>query len=489
MRLRLPSVPRSVWIVGCVVLFAGVVWLTRTAWLPVVRNSWVAVTGATTMPDTEGEDHAGHADHGGGAADSIELSDQARRNIGLKAGPVSLGPYARTVTIPAIVAERPGRTNLIVAAPLSGFIDDVFAVPGQAITPGDPLFVLRLTNEDVVQAQTDYLKTLEAIDVENKEISRLESITSGVVAEKVILERKYERQKLEGLLKAQRQALLLHGMSEEQAKAIADERRLLREFLISAPEPHDETEEGHLGHEHPRLASAAEVRTAGRQDSPGVRVTHPLVVRNLPVQKGQVVAAGERLAVLADMAVLYLEGRAFERDAPALLKAAQEGWTITAAPQQGESAGLPSVEGLRLAYVANEVDSESRALRFYVSLPNDVVHETRNDDGRTFPTWRYKPGQRMDVRVPVERWEDRIVLPVEALADEGPEAYVFVENGRRLQRRSVHVEHRDRVSAVIANDGSLFPGETAVLNVAHQLQLALKNQAGGGPDLHAGHTH
>lgn len=486
MRLRLSSVSRYVWIAVGLVLLAGAAWLSRAAWLPAAQNAWTGITGSAPAAEAHADhDEAGHEE---AAADAIELSPQARQNIGLKTGPVTLGPYARTVTVPAIVAERPGRTNLIAAAPLSGFVDDVFAVPGQAVSPGDPLFVLRLTNEDVVQAQTEFLKTLEALDVENREIKRLESIRSGVIAEKVVLERKYERQKLEGLLKAQRQALLLHGMSEGQADAIEQERRLLREFLITAPEPHDETEEGHLSREHPRLAST-QLPPAALQESPGDEpTTHPLVIRDLPVRKGEVVEAGEMLAVLSDLTHLYLEGRAFERDAPALHRAVEQGWTVTAAPQQGDSPGA-AVEGLKLAYVANEVDPESRALRFYVSLPNEIMHTTRTEDGRTFPTWRYKPGQRMDVRVPVEHWEDRIVLPVEAVAQDGLESYVFVENGRTFQRRPVHVEYRDRESAVIANDGSIFPGETVAVTVAHQLQLALKNRAGGGADLHAGHAH
>ncbi|MGC1276313.1 MAG: efflux RND transporter periplasmic adaptor subunit, partial [Planctomycetaceae bacterium] len=397
-------------------------------------------------------------------------------------------PYTRAVTVPAIVAERPGRTNFIAAAPMSGVVVDVFAVPGQSVAPGDPLFVLRLTNEDVVQAQTEFLKTLEALDVENREIARLESIREGVIADKVVLERKYERQKLEGLLKAQRQALFLHGMSEEQVESIANERRLLREFLITAPDPHDETEEGHLAIEHPRLTSASPSTSGSPGPSAPADESHSLVVRELPVRKGEVIQEGATLAVLSDLEHLYLEGRAFERDAPALHRAAAKGWMVTALPQQQESRGA-AIEGLKLAYVANEVNPESRTLRFYVSLPNEIVHETRTEDGRIFPTWRYKPGQRMDVRVPIERWEEKIVLPVEAVAQDGLESYVFVENGRRFERRPVQVEYRDRESAVIANDGSLFPGESVALNAAHQLQLALKNQAGGGVDLHAGHSH
>jgi hypothetical protein len=51
------------------------------------------------------------------------------------------------------------------------------------------------------------------------------------------------------------------------------------------------------------------------------------------------------------------------------------------------------------------------------------------------------------------------------------------------------VEFRDQFSAVVANDGSLYPGDEIAMNAAHQLLVALKNKSGGGVDPHAGHSH
>jgi hypothetical protein len=95
----------------------------------------------------------------------------------------------------------------------------------------------------------------------------------------------------------------------------------------------------------------------------------------------------------------------------------------------------------------------------------------------------------MELRIPVEAWKDRIVLPVDAVVDEGAEAYVYRQNGDHFDRVPVHVEYRDRGSVVVANDGAVFPGDVVAGHGAYQIHLALKNKSGGGIDPHAGHNH
>jgi hypothetical protein len=95
----------------------------------------------------------------------------------------------------------------------------------------------------------------------------------------------------------------------------------------------------------------------------------------------------------------------------------------------------------------------------------------------------------MELRVPVELWTDRIVLPVSAVVDEGAESFVYERNGDHFDRVAVHVEYRDQTSAVIANDGAIKLGKVVAGKGAYQMHLALKNKAGGGVDPHAGHNH
>ena len=229
MKLRIPKIPAKwVWVtIATVVVLAGV--FTWNRWFPATSN-WVNQTitafrsGSQSIEGdaAQNEDpHAGH-DHGAHAghdeATSLELSQQALRNVGLTADqirPIKLETFRKSITVPAVVVERPGRTRVQVATPMTGVITHVHAVQGEAVEPGTLLFKIRLTHEDLVQTQTDFVKTLGELDVEEKEITRLTSITNtGAVAGKVLLERQYARDKLTASLRAQREALRLHGLSE-----------------------------------------------------------------------------------------------------------------------------------------------------------------------------------------------------------------------------------------------------------------------------------
>jgi membrane fusion protein, heavy metal efflux system len=73
--------------------------------------------------------------------------------------------------------------------------------------------------------------------------------------------------------------------------------------------------------------------------------------------------------------------------------------------------------------------------------------------------------------------------------EDGAEMYVFRQNGDHFDRTPVHVVYRDHRGLVVANDGSLFPGDVIAAQGAYQMHLALKNKSGGGIDPHAGHSH
>jgi multidrug efflux pump subunit AcrA (membrane-fusion protein) len=437
---------------------ASAAWATRTAWLPQTPATTSPKAHADSQAEEETPDDHVHHDE----ATSITLSSNGLKNIGYEPIEVRLGDFVKKLSLPAIVAERPGRSRIHITATITGIVTEIHVVEGEALEANSPMFKLRLTDDELVTVQREYLRTAESLNVLNHEIARLKALGEGVVAGRRILEQEYEKQKLEASLLAEQQALVVHGISQDQVEEILKKHQLLRDFLVRAPD-----------HFHSGDLCQSE---------------HLFHVQSLPVSQGQQVSTGQDLAVLADHCQLYVEGRAFEDDATGLREAARNGWEITANLLPGN--GLASAAaGLKLLYLADRIDPESRAFRFYLQLPNEVVLDQTADDGRRYLEWHYKPGQRMQLAVPVQRWEQQLVLPVTAVVDEGGEVYVYRQNGGQFDRVSVHVVYRDQNSAVVENNGSLFPGDIVAGQGAYQMHLALKNKSSGGVDPHAGHNH
>jgi biotin carboxyl carrier protein len=453
-------------VVGVVV--GGVI--TRPWWGPHLGRA-VAKFGAALPGDTA----AGiappaaadpHASAGTASTEfsSLVLSPQAQRSIGLRVAPVVPRTFNRTINVPAMVTQRPGRTELKVSAPMTGTVSRIYPIRGEAIVPGQALFDIRLTHEDLVDTQSTFLQTVEQLDVIRREVARLEDVTSsGAIAGKRLLERQYEQQQTEARLRAQEQALVLHGLTAQQVEGIKADRALLQRVTVYAPAIGDAPRDG-----------GTEARF--------------LQVSEIGVSPGEYVNAGQLLAVLSDHATLHIEGRGFEEDAGELNDAANRGAAITAIIE-ANGAGPHTVADLKILYLDNQVELESRALRFYVKLPNEVVRNEQTEDGHRFVGWRFKPGQRVELLVPVEQWTDRIVLPIDAVVNEGADWYVYQQDGECFERKPVHVVYRDQRWAVVDNDGSIFPGDTIVVSGAYQMHLALKNKTGTSVDPHAGHGH
>lgn len=447
-----------------------------THWIDALLAASRPAPSAVGEPATAGDEQGGIS--------SLNLTPQAIQNLGLTGEflkPVELQSYRRTITMPAVVVAKPGRSQIIVSSPLNGIVTHVHAVTGEAVMPGELLFEVRLTYEDLVESQALYLRTISELQVETREIARLETATqSGAISGKALLDRRYAKEKLEAHLRSQREALKMHGLSDKQVDAIEQDGKLLRDLQVIAPDidQHSEDEQEELRLTQNSHHSISYVR---------VKSQRPLVVDQLQVHKGQAVVAGEMLCSLSDYSQLFIEGKAFEQDMLAVSHAVEQGWSVKAVFPNSD--GQIVVPDLKLAFIGNAIDPISRTLSLFVELPNEIVRDEVNAEGQRFIAWKHRVGQRLEIRVPVEQWENQIVLPVDAVVKEGADWFVFQQNGKRFDRMPVHVKHRDQTSVVIANDGSIFPGAVVARKSAHQMQMAIKNQSGGAVDPHAGHNH
>jgi multidrug efflux pump subunit AcrA (membrane-fusion protein) len=498
--MRLPRISTGwLWAIGLLLISIGA-FASRDVWWDRARSfvqSSIARQRAALAEEHHEGEHSGdehsHAGHAHDDAASIELSPQAQANLGLTPQflpRIELQSYRRTITIPGIVVERPGRTSVQVSTPIHGVITHVHAVEGEAVQPGTLLFQIRITAEALISTQTELLKTVGELDVENREIVRLTKVTeSGAVPQKTLLERQYAKEKLESHLNAHREALRLLGLADRQIEDIVTNRRLLSELQIVAPHPDD-----HSAHElklTDRPVQPGEVQPPPLAIEPPAEIpvpAPPLVLQEVRIHKGQTVAAGETLAIMSDLSDLYIEGQAFEQDIQMLTDAAAKGWKLSAIIAEPNNQRRV-IENLDLVYSSSAIHPDSRTLHFFARLPNEVVRNVEAPTGQRFVDWKYRLGQRLQLRVPVEEWTDQFVLPIDAVAREGAESFVFRKYLGHFDRIPVLVKYRDSQNIVVANDGALQPGYKIAFRGAHQIQMALKNKSGGGVDPHAGHNH
>jgi biotin carboxyl carrier protein len=456
---------------------------TRERWVPVVfpARSAGPVEGGHAHDEGGGHDHAGH-DHGG-RGERVKLSPQAQQNLGLDVDTLTPEVYWRTLLIPGVVVERPGESDRSVNSKVAGVVTDIRARPGDTVRAGDPLFTLQLASEFIQAAQTDLAKSAREVEFAVARRNRVANLVKGgTQPESALIEEDNQVKRLTIQVQAYRRQLQVFGLTPDQVSR-AEKGEVITELMISAPH---------------RSPTALPVSTG----SPGPAATL-YEVQELKVNLGDQVQVGQSLCLLANHQRLFVEGRAFKSEAGALATAAEHKAPIRAEFADETPGQWPAQEPLLIHHLSNQVDTATRTFGFFLALENQP--RTFERDGRTHFVWRYRPGQRVRLKVPVEKLITLaadgktemlpFVLPVGAVVREGPEAFVFVQTGDVFVRKPVRVLYENRAEVVVANNGSITEADFVVKNQAAAINRALRAASAGGDGGHghghdhAGHSH
>jgi len=395
----------------------------------------------------------------------LKLSLQARKNLGLTAKPVKTKAYWRTIQIPGILVDRTGLSDRGITAPAAGVVTRISAFAGDTVKPGKVLITLRLFSEYLQNTQANLFKATREIQLAKEEHKRLATLAeSGSIAGNRIIKLDQNIRRQEGLIQSYRQDLLTRGLISKQIEQIA-QGKFVSQIEIKAP----------FKKKKPQTPS---IQPASFQDA---RLTDELIyeVQELKVELGQQVEAGQLLAVLSNHRSLYIEGHAFKQESSLLEQVAQNSWPVQVEFADDDNQYWPTLDQkFEIRHLSNMIDSESRTFDFYIPVTNQS--RTYEKNGQTYVVWRLRPGQRVRLQVPVEKMEKVIVLPADAVIKEGPEAYVFQQNGDLFNRLPVQIIHEDRLNVVLANDGRLTPGFYLAQSSAASLNRVLKAQAASG---------
>lgn len=431
-------------------LIAAAAWY-RELWLPLLQQpagDHSTVTAGEEEPISQ--------------AKVLELSPQARQNLKLVSRPAKLSNYWRAVIVPGEVTDRPGLSDRGVTSPAVGVVTQVHAFAGDTVRPGDRLFTLRLVSEYIHNTQSELFKVTRDIELETEKRQRLAQIGEGAIPQVRIIEVDQQLRRLQAASESYRQDLLTRGLSLDQIAEVAA-GTFVATVDVVAPPPLALP---------PSVTAVASPAAANASDI-------AYEVQELKVDLGTQVQAGQLLSVLSNHGLLYIAGHAFKREASSLERAAREHWPIRVEFAEDDAAAWPALDQtFEIRHLSNTVDLTSRTFDFFVPLTNQSRSYTK--DGKTFVVWRYRPGQRVRLHVPVEELKEAIVLPAAAVVREGPEAYVFRQNGDLFDRRPVRVLHEDRLNVVIANDGSVAPGWYLAQGSAASLNRVLKAQSASG---------
>ncbi|MFO0814142.1 MAG: HlyD family efflux transporter periplasmic adaptor subunit [Gemmatales bacterium] len=463
-------------------------YFTRASWL-----TWLnKVMPVSTAPANAAKENHDEHDHSHDDGNRVKLSEQAQKNLKLLVEPIVPESYSRTIIIPGMVVDRPGLSDRAVISPVAGVITAVNIQPGDTLKPGEGMFKVRLLSEVFQQSQSELFKAAKDLQLNKENISRLRAIGSDAIPQARVIELENQERRLQASITAYRQELLTRGLSQEQIDSVAA-GKFITEIAIPTPTITDAQGvsmpvNGRKSTEqiaYPTIPDAQGNSTPGLPPPPDP--TPPMYeVKEVRVQVGEQVQAGQALCILANHRVLYIEGRAFKQESGLLEKAAQQSWQVKAEFAE-ESNGWPASESnLQIRHLANTVDPVSRTFAFFIPIANQS--RSFGKDGRNYLVWRFRPGQRARLHVPVEQFEDVFVLPASAVVREGAEVYAFRQNGNTFERRPVHLLLEDRETVLIANDGSLGAGQFIVRNGAAALNRALKAKAASGGG-HEGHDH
>jgi cobalt-zinc-cadmium efflux system membrane fusion protein len=395
----------------------------------------------------------------------VRLSKEAQKNLGLKSAALKTVTYWRKIDIPGVITDRPGVSDRGVVAPITGIVTAIHAYPGDVVAPNSPLFTLRLISETLHASQLELYKATNEIEIARQHRQRLEGVT-GIAGVRLI-ELDNQIQRMEVNVQAYRQDLIARGLPLDRIDAAA-RGEFVTEIMVRAPDE--------------KALQVAEVALTSGVEGEHVepkRLPFSFELQKLDVELGQQVDAGQVLCSLADHRVLQIEGCGFKKDMPLVQRAAKDRLPIEVAFELDEGAGWPPLpDQLPIRHVANVIDVETRTFAFYLPLENQWQSYTHTGGDELI--WRFRPGDRVWLSVAVERIDDVFVLPKAALVREGPEAFVFRQNGDLFDRMPVHVLHEDNTSVVLANDGRLRPGFFIAQNSAASLNRVLKAQLSSG---------
>ena len=252
----------------------------------------------------------------------VSLTPEAIARAGIKIAPARSERLAPSTSIPGTVASNAYRETRVNAL-VGGVATRVAAELGSRVRRGETLAVI--FSAELADAQTKYLTAQAMLEADHQKLLRTQKLAAiGAASRQDLEEITAIHAAHETEVAAARQRLLLLGLASKEAAELRSAAQVVSEVSVRAP-------------------------------ADGV-----VVARS--VNSGQVVATGQELFVVTDLATVWVVGDAYEKDFAAVRVGDETTIDVPAYPGT-------TLRG-RVAYIDPRVDPQTRTVKVRVEVPN-----------------------------------------------------------------------------------------------------------------------
>jgi len=353
----------------------------------------------------------------------IHLDRETENQVGIETVVVRPGLVKSTLQAMGKVLAPNNRKALIGFA-CSARIENLHAAVGNWVEKGQPL--VTLVCEEVGNAQSDFVKALTDCELAKLDFDREERLfKKDIGAKKEFLETKAKYDIARANLNAAEKKLYVLGLSQEQIEKILKTKNVNPHVTLKAP-------------------------ISGR------------VVNNNAVL-GAVVDSATEIMTIIDLTDLWIDAEIFEKDLSKVKLNQEVSISVPAYPGETFSG--------KIHYIGDIVNPETRTITVRTKVEN------RN--------FKLKPGMFADIKISLNRKESAVIVPKQAVLDDGEIKILFVRDTTEPDHYicrvvEVGVEYNGDIEIL----SGLAPGEQVVIEGNYQLKSRLHEDTLKGAHLH-----
>jgi cobalt-zinc-cadmium efflux system membrane fusion protein len=355
-----------------------------------------------------------------GPADVIEFTEEEQKAIEVETIKAAYMPLKSTLTAMGKVLEHPYR-KAIVSYPFPARIAQIHARIGDWVKQGQRLVTLQ--SEEVGNAKSEFYKAQADYELARVNYERQKRLFDrGVGAQKDYLYAESDFKIAEANRNATEKKLHVLGFSEEEVKAIAETHQINPVITLYAP------------------------------------IDGKITINNAVL--GAMIDQGTEILTIMDPTILCIDAEIYEKDIAKIRDKQQVEVNVPAYPGDQFNA--------EICFIGDVLNEETRTIT--------VRSEVKNAD------YKLKPGMFADIKILLNHHDRSLVLPKEAILDDGDNSIVFIKKAGKYFPQVVELGAKE--DSLVEILSGIQEGDEVVTTGNYQLKSKLYDEI-----LKKGHVH